>query len=264
MEIISREDAKKRGLKFYFTGNPCKKGHICERYVSSFTCLEREKLKTAEIVRLQRERRSAERAEEVRNNPDLISRSEAREQGLMFYFTGKACKYNHIAKRRVANGWCYICEQRINSSPQSTQRKRDHYRKNRNRYARMRREYYAKNRDKILTQTSNYQRENRAINRKAVSEWQRRNRAKTAAKCAARRALLRKVSTKLTTAEEAKIQQIYNECARLNESAGYTKYHVDHIIPVSKGGLHHPSNLRVMDGIENRKKGAKLDYKNED
>jgi len=38
-ENISRADAKARGLTRYFTGNPCKRGHIAERSVSSFGCL---------------------------------------------------------------------------------------------------------------------------------------------------------------------------------------------------------------------------------
>lgn len=34
MEIISRSQAKAAGLKYYFTGKPCKNGHIAERYVA--------------------------------------------------------------------------------------------------------------------------------------------------------------------------------------------------------------------------------------
>lgn len=40
MEIISRKEAKERGLRYYFTGNSCKRGHICKRYVSTYTCYE--------------------------------------------------------------------------------------------------------------------------------------------------------------------------------------------------------------------------------
>lgn len=38
MELISREEAKALGLKRYFTGNPCPKGHVSERFVSTFQC----------------------------------------------------------------------------------------------------------------------------------------------------------------------------------------------------------------------------------
>lgn len=38
MEFISRTDAKKLGLRFYFTGKPCVSGQIAERYVVNKEC----------------------------------------------------------------------------------------------------------------------------------------------------------------------------------------------------------------------------------
>lgn len=40
IEIISKKEAKERGLKRYFTGKPCKHGHIAERLVSNGDCRE--------------------------------------------------------------------------------------------------------------------------------------------------------------------------------------------------------------------------------
>ena len=40
MEVISRKEAKARGLKRYFTGKPCKHGHVSERYTGSGACVE--------------------------------------------------------------------------------------------------------------------------------------------------------------------------------------------------------------------------------
>lgn len=39
-ELISRAEAKAIGYKKYFTGKPCKHGHISERYTSSKHCLQ--------------------------------------------------------------------------------------------------------------------------------------------------------------------------------------------------------------------------------
>lgn len=36
--VISREEAKARGLMYYFTGEKCKNNHLCERWVSSYRC----------------------------------------------------------------------------------------------------------------------------------------------------------------------------------------------------------------------------------
>jgi 5-methylcytosine-specific restriction endonuclease McrA len=38
-QIISRQEAKERGLRHYFTGKPCKRGHLSLRLVSECSCL---------------------------------------------------------------------------------------------------------------------------------------------------------------------------------------------------------------------------------
>jgi hypothetical protein len=40
IKIITRADALSKGLKRYFTGQPCVRGHVAERYVTAKTCLE--------------------------------------------------------------------------------------------------------------------------------------------------------------------------------------------------------------------------------
>ena len=40
MTVISRTEAKKAGLRRYFTGVACPHGHVCERYVSTWQCVE--------------------------------------------------------------------------------------------------------------------------------------------------------------------------------------------------------------------------------
>lgn len=40
MKIITRKEAKQKGLKRYFTDKPCKYGHIAEKWVTGSTCLE--------------------------------------------------------------------------------------------------------------------------------------------------------------------------------------------------------------------------------
>ena len=47
-ETIDRQDARRRGLTRYFTGKPCRRGHIAERYVSDQTCCECRKSKSSE------------------------------------------------------------------------------------------------------------------------------------------------------------------------------------------------------------------------
>lgn len=40
---------------------------------------------------------------------DVVSRSSAIELGLKFYFTGRACKNNHVAKRYTCDSSCLEC-----------------------------------------------------------------------------------------------------------------------------------------------------------
>lgn len=39
MDIISKQEAKRLGLTRYFTGGPCSRGHVDERYVSRGVCV---------------------------------------------------------------------------------------------------------------------------------------------------------------------------------------------------------------------------------
>lgn len=48
MEIISRKKARELGLKRYYTGKPCRYGHICERYLSTNGCVKCLSISTAE------------------------------------------------------------------------------------------------------------------------------------------------------------------------------------------------------------------------
>lgn len=40
MQLVSREEAKRLGLKRYFNGQPCIRGHVAPRYVSVSSCTE--------------------------------------------------------------------------------------------------------------------------------------------------------------------------------------------------------------------------------
>lgn len=43
MEILTRKAAHERNLKFFFSGRPCRKGHLSRRYVSTGSCVDCQK-----------------------------------------------------------------------------------------------------------------------------------------------------------------------------------------------------------------------------
>ena len=40
MDIITRKEAIKKRMKYYFTGKPCKHGHIAKRFIIGSNCCE--------------------------------------------------------------------------------------------------------------------------------------------------------------------------------------------------------------------------------
>ena len=69
---------------------------------------------------------------------------------------------------------------------------------------------------------------------------------------------LKAQSPELTEEEKKSIAGLYKLRDVLNEDAGHVAYHVDHIVPLVRGGLHHPDNLRVIPSLENIKKGDRI------
>jgi hypothetical protein len=91
MEKISRETAVQLGLKRYFTGVPCSRGHISERYAKCSTCvachrlaMEKYRERDPELTRLRnrlyKQRQKARDPERVRRQwREWFARQKAKE-----------------------------------------------------------------------------------------------------------------------------------------------------------------------------------------
>jgi hypothetical protein len=116
--------------------------------------------------------------------------------------------------------------------------------------------YYVENREKLLEYSKKYKK----ANKERVYEWARkysqtdRGKAAVRAKCAIRRALKKKQSNPNT--DKCKVKEIYKVWDDVKRK-GYN-VHVDHIIPIARGGDDHEDNLMIVDAAFNMKKRHKL------
>lgn len=115
--------------------------------------------------------------------------------------------------------------------------------------------YREKNPDKIKEIESGYRERNRVECNRRIRQWKQRNKHKAVAYAAARRA--RQLDQTPEDADQNAIEKIYKECRRISQETGIP-HHVDHIVPLSKGGLHHQDNLQILTAEDNLKKSNKL------
>lgn len=206
---------------------------------------------------------------------NTVTRESAIDSGLSRYFTGVPCKQGHIAERLAKSGACVVCsseatkawrnankdrvkaldDARRKANPSRTSvYKKEWKKRNKEKNAAINAKYYASNLEMISAKAAakRQRSENKEKARQDTNKWRRDNPGKTSAHVSARRC--KRINATPLWADKAAIIDIYKEAIRL----GMT---VDHIIPLTHPlvcGLHVQSNLRVIDGVENSKKGNKF------
>lgn len=76
MDIISRKEAKEKGLTRFFTGEPCIRGHIAERSTSGGMCRECEKLRD----RARQEYKTELTRKQYRTKPEFREKIKQRDK----------------------------------------------------------------------------------------------------------------------------------------------------------------------------------------
>lgn len=323
--IISRTDALSQGLKRYFTGKPCKHGHLAERWASMGACVECTRLSSnAPHVRgpINEKRMADRRAAREARGPK--PRSAAKAAGLTRYSTGKPCSRGHVAERLVATRQCVEClkghqaeyrekywekrsEYRVAYYKKNAEKEREHQRAVRSTEegkakanaatAKWREQnpdvvkeyqgaYVEANRDRLRQHRMNRwrnpevrehlralaaaqrkkhreklnakNRENYEKNKEQRREYARAHKAKNREAYAARqrnRIARQRAAEGTHTAED--IKRIYKaqkgKCACCKKVVG-SKYQVDHIQPLARGGSNWPANLQILCPPCNNKK----------
>ena len=101
-------------------------------------------------------------------------------------------------------------------------------------------------RESRLEKSKKRYKENREYRRQQNREYHRKNTKRFMALVKARKHRMKSLPE-----HRKEISYIYEDAAAIG-------YHVDHIVPISKGGKHEPSNLQIVSPAYNRSKGAKL------
>ena len=94
----------------------------------------------------------------------------------------------------------------------------------------------------------------RAANPLRVKQWKRKDRVENKARVLADNAMRRSLLKGKTSPQ---IKQLYALRDFYKAMSLGDEFHVDHIIPLSKNGLHVIENLQVIPAIDNLRKGAK-------
>lgn len=257
IEIISRKEAKERGLNRYFTGKPCKRGHITERQVSDRCCCECKAKRSKEHYSKNKDKI----AEYLTKNKDKLA--ERRKER----YTKNKDKILDRNKGYYANNRDAIAEQ-----------KKEYRSKNKDKRSEWSKEYYKKNKDTINERSKAYGKNYRKKNKDKISkynkEWRQANSATYFIRSSLKRIFndwkgSRKKMEKLHgyTFEQLK-QRIEFQFKDGMSWDNRSEWHIDHRKPISRfldQGVTDPkiinalSNLQPMWASENLSKGAKFE-----
>lgn len=223
-----RAAALAAGELTYFTGTTCPNGHVAARYVKSTACLECARLYNKRWSDKNPGANTARRNRHRKERPDL-----AKE-------TAKRFRQRHPEKVAATfQAWREKNKDYV----------RDYMRAwldaNPEKHLANGRKWRAKNRDKAI---------------EAVRQWALRNperaREVSAARDNNRRVRETSNGGRFTADDVAQLKkQQRNRCAAC--STKLTRYEVDHVRPVARGGSSEPHNLQLLCPPCNRSKGAK-------
>jgi 5-methylcytosine-specific restriction endonuclease McrA len=184
----------------------------------------------------------------------IISREEAKAAGDKFYFTGEPCKRGHLEQRRVSSRACVTCGKEIGAAwvkanPERQKHLLKSWRQNNlEQDTKNKKNYYQRNKEAVLEYAKAWKVAN--LERKRATD------RAAARRTAARRRLAIEAQLKsMCNTELLELRLIYDEATLLGPN-----WHVDHIVPLSRGGEHRPYNLQIVNADYNVSKNAKLWY----
>lgn len=214
------------------------------------------------------------------------TRQEAIQLGYKYYFTGKPCKHGHFCKKRTKDSNCTVCsdlrsENYKNKNVLKVSEREKKYREtNKKRIQKYMEQYRKDNKERIKIyesrRRSNFSQEVRFIrnenakmryclwyiNNKEEAKLRRKKWAEKN-KDLIRVLTLNRISRKKNAEGKFFKKDILIKLELQNNKCVYCKcdvsisYHVDHIMPLYRGGSNWPDNLQILCPSCNCSKGAK-------
>ena len=272
MEIISREQAKERGLKRYYTGETCVNGHLDERNTKSGKCVG--------CLKARRDRYYNENKERI-----IARHKKYREENYELVRERRRQHYQENIEEMRERSRVY----RENNREQCVQKSKRYYRENRYRLLEYFKQYRKDNRERCLEVEREWYYKNKEYKNQKSREWYEENRERYNERV---RENYKRPEVKLARFMRGCIRKMLTEKnAPTFEMIGYTPqelrdhieaqfeegmswdnhgtdWHIDHIVPIAwliEQGETDPavinalSNLQPMWASENLSKGAKYD-----
>lgn len=275
MDKISCKSAKEKGLPRYFTGKPCKYGHIAERRVIDRGCVvcssentarhrgrnpnsmrevaKRYRQKHPERVKAAKERYNAENKESI---AEYYKRRYAENPEAM---RAASRKYREENPERVKDAQKAYQEKHSN---RLSARRRAYYNANIERErekARTRaRATYEARRDYMVAYMRAYYAANKDDFSERARAWREANPEKCKQYHVNRKAKLKKAEGSFDAGDIGRMMESQNcMCSACGADLDDTGFHVDHVVPLAKGGSNWPSNLQLLCPPCNLGKGTK-------
>lgn len=228
--LVTREDAKERGLKHYFTGVKCNRGHVSRRYVSTGQCLAcvfdhtaRWRHENPEKVVAGRKRRLVARGDKIRaGQRESYKRHAERRRA------DAAARYWRERDRILFGSRAY----RKRNGEEIRKRSRERYAANPEHFREIARNYFSRNPEKCRERRRRHKASNPIGNRASVHR---------------RKAIKRNAPGSYTQHDVLRIleRQRYR-CVYCKRSLKVYGYHVDHKVALSRGGSNWPANLQCL------------------